>query len=126
MTVRSAVFVNVDKVDEMMTVVWVATVWVVMGKNAEVEPWEMVTKEGVLAAAEFDDRVIVTPPDGAAEVMVTVPVTDVDEPPLTVDGLMVRFPMVGPIVEVVRSPPPPPQPSTQNAANKVKMVQRVT
>lgn len=63
---------------------------------------------------------MLTPPAGAAEVIVTVPSTVLPEPPLMDVGFTDIFFIVGPIVEVV-SPPPPEQPITQERTNNDKM-----
>ena len=61
---------------------------VVTEKFAEVEPAATVTDEGTLAALLALARVTTTPPAGAAEASVTVPVDGC--PPITDDGLTAR------------------------------------
>ena len=101
----------------MTTDVEVVTACVVIGNPAEVEPGETVTKEGTEAAELELESEIVTPPTGAGEVMLTVPVTNVVDPPFTVAGLIERFPMLGPMTVDGRSPPPE-QPKIQVIAKK--------
>jgi hypothetical protein len=69
-----------------VTDVAVATVPVVTGNVAEVEPCEMVTEAGTLAAVEFElESDTTAPPEPAAAERLTVPVLDC--PLTTVLGL---------------------------------------
>ena len=70
---------------EIDAVVVLETVEVVTAKVVEVDPEEIVTCDGTLAAPLFEDKLTTVPPEPAACEMVTVPVEL--EPPVTDDGL---------------------------------------
>src|SRR5436190_705272 len=72
----------------MATAVAMATGCVVMAKLAVVAPAATVTEAGTAAAALLLARVTTTPPAGAAEVSVTVPVLPI--PPRTAVGFSVK------------------------------------
>ena len=85
LTLNVALFVTPEYIADMVTFVDLDTLIVVMVKVAVVLPAGTVTVEGSLAADELSLRVTTTPPDGAAEVRVTVPWEEV--PPVTLVGL---------------------------------------
>jgi hypothetical protein len=80
-----ALFVTPKYLAEMVTYVVLVTLMVAMVNVALVLPAGTVTVEGSLAADELSLSVTTTPPDGAAEVRVTVPWEEV--PPVTLVGL---------------------------------------
>ena len=91
---------------ETVTLVFDFTDVVPTLKVAEVLPAGIVTAEGAEANPELTDRATTRPPDGAAEVIVTVPV--LDYPPTTLAGLNVNDLSVGAItvsVAVFEMPP---------------------
>lgn len=92
MTVRSAVFETVPNVDVITTLVFVVTGVVVIEKVLDVAPGDTVTNDtSGLATVGFElDNTTVTPPAGAGDDSVTVPIGD-PEPPLTVLGLIPSF-----------------------------------
>ena len=69
----------------MLPTVVTVTEFVVTEKFADVAAAGTLTELGTLAATLVFDKVIMTPPAGAAVVKVTVPVADC--PPITADGL---------------------------------------
>ena len=85
LTVRVAVFVTAPAVAVMTALVVALTAVVVTVKVAVDAPAATVTDEGKAAATLSLDRLTTTPPVGAGEPSVTVPVTFV--PPLTAVGL---------------------------------------
>jgi len=68
---------------------------VVAENVAEVAPAAIVTDAGTVTAALFEARLTTSPPVGAADEIVTVPV-ELD-PPRTVDGAMPTVATVGPV-----------------------------
>jgi len=83
--------------DAVIVTDWlVATATVVAVKVAEVAPAATLTEAGTVTAALLDARATGSPPVGAAELIVTVPVELV--PPTTVDGLMATETTVGPLI----------------------------
>ena len=66
---------------------------VTTGKVADVCPARISTVGGTVAFKLLDERLTVTPPEGAAAVSVTVPVAG--NPPMTVEGEIVRLARVG-------------------------------
>jgi hypothetical protein len=98
--VRTAVFDALPKVALIVTVVLLLTVVVSTSKSAEVLPAGIVTVVGTVAEGWLLEIETTSPPTGAIEVIVTVPVLDL--PPATVDGLNVTDLRVGAaIVRVV-------------------------
>jgi hypothetical protein len=85
LTLRTAVFVVTFAVPEIVAATFVAVGVVVTVNVAVVAPAATVTLAGTAAATLLLESVTVKPPDGAAEVSVTVPEDDV--PPTTVAGL---------------------------------------
>lgn len=82
-TVRVAVLLTDPSFAVMTADTFAVTVDVLTVNVPVVAPAATLTVAGTVASAEFDDRVTVVPPVGAAVERVTVPV--VDEPPMTLD-----------------------------------------
>jgi hypothetical protein len=101
-TVTVAVFVTCPSVAEIVAVTLEATASVFTVKVADVAPAATVTADGTVASGELLDKFIGTPPVGAAETIVTVPVDNVPPVPelglteteLTGGGYIVSIPVL--------------------------------
>jgi len=103
--VKDEVLLTLLRDAEMLAIVFELTFVVFITKDPEVRPAAIVTEPGSVAEALSLNRVTTKPPNGAGELIVTVP--DEDFPPITDAGLSERETRLGGLIvsEVVFDEP---------------------